>query len=79
VDGVIPLESLAVGQSASVSEVVGPAHHVQRMEEFGIRGGTKIEMYRVGNPCIIRTFGGKVCLRADGILDIMVKPLGTTS
>ena len=76
-DGVIPLSRLNRGQSACVSRIVGQADHVHRLEEFGLLGGTKIQMFRRGNPCIIRVAGNKVCLRADELLDVLVKPAGT--
>lgn len=74
VDGLIPLNRLQPGQSASVSRIVGRPDHVHRLEEFGLRGGTKIQMFRPGNPCIIRMAGNKICLRADEMLDILVLP-----
>ena len=52
----------------------GHPDHVHRLEEFGLRGGTKIEMFRPGNPCIIRLAGNKVCLRADDLLSVLVEP-----
>jgi len=74
VDGLIPLNRLQPGQSASVSRIVGRPDHVHRLEEFGLLGGTKIQMFRPGNPCIIRMAGNKICLRADEMLDILVLP-----
>ena len=74
VDGVIPLSLLPQGRSAYVNRVSGRADHVHRLEEFGLRGGAKIEMFRPGNPCIIRMAGNKVCLRWDDLLQVLVKP-----
>jgi Fe2+ transport system protein FeoA len=31
-------------------------------------------MFRCGSPCIIRLAGNKVCLRADDLTHVMVKP-----
>jgi Fe2+ transport system protein FeoA len=45
---------------------------VQRVEEFGLRQGTEIQMFRPGNPCIIRLAGNKVCLRSDGMVRVLV-------
>lgn len=73
-DSLIPLNGLNVGQSAHVGRVVGRADHVHRLAEFGIRDGTKVQMFRPGNPCIIRMAGNKVCIRADGLLEVLVKP-----
>lgn len=77
-DEVIPLNRLKVGQSAQVSRIMGAVEHVHRLEEFGLRTGTTIEMFRAGTPCIVRLAGGKVCLRADKLLDVLVKRNGTS-
>jgi Fe2+ transport system protein FeoA len=71
----IPLEDLRAGQSARISRIAGHPDHVHRLEEFGLRGGTRIEMFRPGNPCILRVGGNKVCLRSDDLLNIQVLPL----
>jgi ferrous iron transport protein A len=71
---VIPLHRLPAGHSAHVVDILGNPDHVHRLEEFGLRGGTRIEMFRTGNPCIIRLAGNKVCLRSDDRLNIMVEP-----
>ena len=74
VDKVISLNDLVAGQAARVSHVVGRLDHVHQLAEFGLRGGTRIEMFRPGSPCIIRMAGNKVCLRADDLLSVLVKP-----
>jgi ferrous iron transport protein A len=71
---VIPLHRLPAGCCARVVDVVGHPDHVHRLEEFGLRGGTQIEMFRPGNPCIIRMAGNKVCLRSDDRLSVLVEP-----
>jgi Fe2+ transport system protein FeoA len=71
----IPLESLRAGQAARISRIAGHPDHVHRLEEFGLRDGTRIEMFRPGNPCILRIAGNKLCLRADELLSIHVLPL----
>lgn len=72
----IPLKRLPAGHSARISRISGHPDHVHRLEEFGLRGGTKIEMFRPGSPCIIRLAGNKVCLRADDTLHVFVEPAG---
>jgi Fe2+ transport system protein FeoA len=74
VDRAIPLNLLRAGQSAQVERVVGREDQVHRLEEFGLLGGARIEMFRRGNPCIIRLAGGKMCLRADDLLNVLVRP-----
>lgn len=67
----------SAGQSAHVSRIVGQADYVHRLEEFGLRKGTQLVMFRPGNPCILRMAGNKVCLRADELLNVFVTPTGT--
>ncbi len=74
IDNSIPLGDLVAGQSALVRRIAGKPDHVHRLKEFGLRGGTRIEMFRSGNPCIIRMSGNKVCFRADDLLRILVEP-----
>ena len=73
----IPLGRLRAGQAARVSRIVGHADYVHRLEEFGLRKGTRLVMFRPGNPCILRMAGNKVCLRADELLNVFVTPTGT--
>lgn len=78
VHSVVPLNRLMAGQSGYVSQIIGQLDHVHRLEELGLRDGTRIEMFRPGNPCIIRLAGNKVCLRSDSLLNVLVRPNGTT-
>lgn len=75
---VISLKHLAVGRRALIRDIVGQPDHVHQLEEFGLRGGTRIEMFRAGNPCILRLAGNKICLRADELLRVMVEPTAAT-
>jgi len=77
VDSVISLKNLTPGQVAEVFRIDGEPDYVHRLEEFGIGRGTRIEMFRPGNPCILRTAGNKVCLRFGRCFDVLVRPLGT--
>jgi len=71
----LPLRKLPAGQSAKIAKIDGRPDHVHRLEEFGLRGGTKIVMFRPGNPCILRLAGNnKICLRADDLLHVFVEP-----
>ncbi len=78
VDGLVPLEQLKIGQSARVGRINGRLDHVHRLKELGLGHGTVVEMYQPGNPCIIRTAGSKVCIRADALLSVLVKPSGSS-
>ncbi len=75
----IPLEKLTVGQRAQICSIDGLPDHVHRLEEFGLRGGVCIEMFRPGNPCILRIAGNKIGLRADALLRISVVLLAAIS
>jgi Fe2+ transport system protein FeoA len=70
----IPLHRLPAGRSAHVARIVGPPEDVHRLEEFGLRRGTRIEMFRRGTPCILRIAGSKVCLRLEDRLQVFVTP-----
>lgn len=74
VDATISLSELQVGQRAEISHLVGEQDHVHRLREMGIANGTVIEMFRSGNPCILKVQNSKFCLRADGALDVFVRP-----
>ena len=70
----VPLHKLIVGQSAEVLQIEGNADHVHRLREFGLRQGCRIQMFRTGNPCILRAGGNKICLRTGRFLSVLVKP-----
>ena len=71
----VPLNRLGSGQPAEICDIKGEAGRVHRLHEFGLRQGAKIQMFRAGNPCIIRMAGSKVCIRMDDSLQVMVKPI----
>jgi len=75
IDRSFPLDELPTGQMALVHRISGPADEVRRLEEFGIRSGTRVEMFRRGNPCILRMAGNKICLRTSRPLRVMVERL----
>lgn len=70
----IPIRKLAPGQTARIAHIVGPPEDVHRLEELGLRRGTSIQMFRQGNPCILRLEGAKVCLRAGKNIEVLVMP-----
>jgi ferrous iron transport protein A len=71
----VSIRQLSAGQSAFIHQIQGHPDHIHRLEEIGLRGGSRIEMFRPGNPCIIRMAGNKICLRADDMLDVIVVPI----
>ena len=76
IDHAIPVHQLLPGQSAVVCGIAGDPQRAHRLEELGLLCGTRVEMFRPGNPCILRVAGGKFCLRCDGELQILVEPIG---
>jgi ferrous iron transport protein A len=74
----IPLAQLHAGARAAVDCVLGRPDDVHRLEELGLRAGTAVEMVQPGSPCIIRLSGNKLCLRADELLSVLVRPESTT-
>ncbi len=73
-DDSIPLEFLAVGQAAFVTAIVGHHDTVHRLDEIGLRAGIEVEMVQAGRPCIVRVGGQRLCLRADELLRVLVRP-----
>lgn len=73
----ISLHELPAGHAAFVHCIQGDPDQIHRLEEIGLRGGSRIEMFRPGNPCIIRLAGNKICLRADDLLHVLVEPIPT--
>ncbi len=71
----IPLNELRAGHCARVACVAGKPDHVHQLAEFGLRRGARIEMFRRGNPCILRLAGHKFCLRADDLFHVLVEPI----
>ncbi len=69
----IPLNLLSPGQCANVGAVTGLPEQVHRLEELGLRSGATVEMVQSGRSCIIRLAGHKLCLRADELLQVLVR------
>jgi ferrous iron transport protein A len=73
----IPLSSLAVGGSATVTEVRLPAGQRGRVMEMGLLAGTKVELVRfapLGDPVEIKIRGYNLSLRKHEAEQIWVKP-----
>jgi ferrous iron transport protein A len=70
----LPLAQLRAGDRAAVDCVLGPPDEVHRLEELGLRVGTPVEMVQPGSPCIVRLAGHKLCIRADELLSVLVRP-----
>lgn len=70
----IPLGCLRSGQTAEVGQLVGDPQQVHRLQELGLRQGTKVEMVQAGSPCIIRMAGTKLCFRQSDAIGVLVRP-----
>lgn len=70
----IPLQCLEVGTSGAVTAVVGNGDFVHRLNEIGLRQGAEVQMVQSGRPCIVRVNGQRLCLRADELLRVLVRP-----
>ncbi|HEX4000063.1 MAG TPA: FeoA family protein [Pirellulales bacterium] len=71
--GPIPLNRLPAGETALIAEIVGRADQVQRIKELGLHDGVEITMVRSGSPCIIRVAGQTLCIRANELLNVLVR------
>ena len=69
----IPLNLLSPGQSGNVGHITGLPEQVHRLHELGLRSGATIEMVQSGTSCIVRLAGQKLCLRADELLQVLVR------
>lgn len=70
-----PLTSLALGQSAVVTEIKVPAQDRGRLLEMGLLVGTRVELVRfapLGDPVEIKVRGYNLSLRKHEAEQIMV-------
>jgi len=77
VHSTIPITALRRGEVAEIAQVLGSPEHVRRLDELGLRNGTRLEVVRAGSPCIIRVAGTTLCFREDELLRVLVKPRKT--
>jgi Fe2+ transport system protein FeoA len=72
-DEIIPLRYLHEGQVAEIAQICGDPCCTQRLHEMGLASGTRVEVVRQGNPCIIRFSGTKLCFRENESTSVMVR------
>ena len=69
----IPLNRLRAGETALIAEVAGRSDQVRRIKELGLHDGAEITVVRSGSPCIIRVAGQTLCIRANEMLNVLVR------
>lgn len=74
-DLLLPLESLRPGEWAEVCDVAGDPGCVRRLAELGLSAGSRLQMLRGGSPCLIRVGGGRLSLRSDHAMQVIVRPV----
>jgi ferrous iron transport protein A len=70
-----PLECLRPGEWAEVCDVSGEPSWVGRLAELGIRAGTRLQMLRDGSPCLVWVGGGRLSLRGQDVMQVLVRPV----
>ncbi len=73
-DLVLPLECLRPGEWAEVCDVSGEPAWVCRLAELGVRVGCRLQMLRGGSPCLVQIGGGRLSLRGDQAMQVLVRP-----
>jgi ferrous iron transport protein A len=73
----LPLSQLRRGEVAVISQLTGPVEQIRRLEELGLRDGSRVEIIRGGSPCIIRVGGATLCIRHDELVRVLVTPRKT--
>lgn len=71
----LPLEMLLNGQWADVDSVYGEAAWVGRLEELGLRSGSRLQVLQCGEPCLLQVGGTPLSIRGDAAMQILVRPL----
>ena len=71
----LPLEYLAPGEWGEVAEVSGEPTWVGRLAELGVRAGSRLLMLRGGSPCLVQVGGGRLSLRGEDSMQVLVRPL----
>ena len=74
-DLILPLECLRAGEWADVEDVSGEPDWVGRMAELGVRAGCRLQVLQPGSPCLLQIGGGRLCLRGDCLMQILVRPV----
>jgi Fe2+ transport system protein FeoA len=71
----LPLDCLQPGEWAEVCDISGEPAWVGRLAELGIRVGALIQMLCAGSPCLLQVGGGRLSLRGDPAMLVLVRPV----
>jgi ferrous iron transport protein A len=71
----LPLECLRPGEWGEVGDVSGEPGLIARLAELGLRIGCRLRMIRGGSPCLVQIGGGRLSLRGDDAMQILVRPV----
>ncbi len=69
----IPLSQLRLHEEAEVVAVDGEAAARHRLEEMGLRVGSRLRLLRRESPAIVAIDGRRLCLRLGGQLQVWVE------
>jgi ferrous iron transport protein A len=75
----LPLELLDRDSWADVAEVTGAHDWVCRLAELGLRAGCRLRMLQPGSPCLLQVGEFRLCLRAEDVAQILVRPLAASA
>jgi len=69
----MPLELLNCNEWADVTDVQGEPAWVGRMQELGVREGSRLKVLQKGSPCLLQIGESRLSVRSD--LRIFVRPV----
>ncbi len=69
----LPLELLTAGEQGIVAHIEGDPGLVNRLEEMGLRSGTRVRMIRPGSPCILDVHHQRFSFRLDDHVTVFVE------
>jgi Fe2+ transport system protein FeoA len=75
----LPLELLDRGETAEVADIAGEPGWRCRMEELGLRVGSRVRVVQPGSPCLLQVNGCRLCLRGACLMQILVRPVADTA
>ncbi|MFM7150095.1 MAG: ferrous iron transport protein A [Gemmataceae bacterium] len=71
----LPIEYLRPGEWAEVCDVSGDPGWIGRLAELGVRVGSRLQMLHGGSPCLIQLDAGRISLRGESSMQVLVRPV----